>query len=246
MKALKIAAIVILVYVGIVVAFESLIGTLQPTAGSTLVITTFDPDGTPHDRVVSRLLAEGHLYVAANHWPRAWYKRALESPEVQATLDGKKGDYRAVPVTGVEHERVDGENSLGVMFRILTGFPPRYFVRLDPREAVSPDGPATPPLPERTDDEPSCRTAGSERDPTDAWVQELQARADATQMPEDVRKAMKAALLVLVEEDEDCWEVRDGFDSLCGKPNKPAVTIECQQWWDRAFKSRSEQRASHP
>jgi hypothetical protein len=133
MKALKIAALVILVYVGIVVAFESLIGYFQPTAGSILVITTFESDGAPHDRVVSRLESDGQLYVAANHWPRAWYKRALENPDVQVTLDGEKGDYRAVPVTGAEHDRVDAENSLGVIFRILTGFPPRYFVRLDPR-----------------------------------------------------------------------------------------------------------------
>jgi len=133
MKALKIAAIVVLVYVGIVVAFESLIGYLQPTAGSTLVITTFDANGTPHDRVVSRLESDGQLYVAANHWPRAWYNRALENPEVQVTVDGRKVDYHAVPVTGVEHDRIDGENSIGVAFRMLTGFPPRYFVRLDPR-----------------------------------------------------------------------------------------------------------------
>ncbi len=133
MKALKIVAIVILGYVGIVVAFESLIGYFQPTAGSTLVITTFEGDGTSHDRVVSRLESDGQLYVAANHWPRAWYNRALENPKVQVTLDGEKGEYRAVPVTGVEHDRVDGENSLGVVFRILTGFPPRYFVRLDLR-----------------------------------------------------------------------------------------------------------------
>lgn len=133
MKALKIAAIVALGYVGIVVAFESMIGYLQPSAGSTLVITTFDGDGTPHDRVVSGLESDGQLYVAANHWPRAWYKRALENPEVQVTLEGEEGEYRAVPVVGVEHDRVDGENSLGVFFRILTGFPPRYFVRLDSR-----------------------------------------------------------------------------------------------------------------
>ena len=133
MKALKIVATVVLVYLGIVVAFESLIGYFQPTAGSTLVITTFDADGTPHDRVVSRLESGGQLYVAANHWPRAWYKRALENPEVHASLDGQKGDYRAVPVTGVEHDRVDGENSLPVLFQIVTGFPPRYFLRLDPR-----------------------------------------------------------------------------------------------------------------
>ena len=133
MKALKIAALVVLVYVGIVVAFESLIGYFQPAAGSILVITTFEADGTSHDRVVSRLESDGQLYVAANHWPRAWYSRALENPDVQVTLDGEKGAYRAVPVIGAEHDRVDGENSLGVVFRILTGFPPRYFVRLDPR-----------------------------------------------------------------------------------------------------------------
>ncbi len=130
---MKIVAIVVLVYAGTVPAFESLIGYFQPTAGATLVITTFDEDGTPHDRVVSRLESDGQLYLAANHWPRAWYKRALENPEVQITLDSEKGDYRAVPVTGAEHDRVDGENSLGVVLRILTGFPPRYFVRLDPR-----------------------------------------------------------------------------------------------------------------
>jgi F420H(2)-dependent quinone reductase len=135
MKLFKIAAIVVVVYVGIVAAFESLIGYLQPAGGSTLVITTFDGGGAAHDRVVSRLESGGQLYVAANHWPRAWYRRALKNPEVQATFDGQKRDYRAVPVTGAEHERVDADNSLGVFFRILTGFPPRYFVRLEPRES---------------------------------------------------------------------------------------------------------------
>ena len=137
MRALKIVAIAFLVYVGIVVAFESLIGTLQPKAGSTLVLTTFDADGAAHDRVVSRLESDGHLYVAANHWPRAWYRRALANPDVQATLDGQKGDYRAVPVTGAEHDRVEAANGVPLFFRFLTGFPPRLFVRLDPRAPAS-------------------------------------------------------------------------------------------------------------
>ena len=132
-RILKIGAIAILVYVGIVVAFESLIGFVQPAGGTTLVITTFDPSGTAHDRVVSRLTSDGKLYVAANHWPRAWYRRALANAQVQATIDGNKADYTAVPVTGEEHERVNADNKLPFLFRILTGFPPRYFVRLDPR-----------------------------------------------------------------------------------------------------------------
>jgi len=133
MKVLKILAIAVVIYAGVVVAFESLIGYFQPMAGSTLVITTFDDDGTPHDRVVSRLETDGQLYVAANHWPRAWYNRALKNPDVQVTLDGETRDYRAVPVTGEEHDRVADENGLAVIFRILTGFPPRCFVRLEPR-----------------------------------------------------------------------------------------------------------------
>ena len=133
MTVLRIAAIALLVYVGIVAAFESFIGTLQPTGGSTLVMTTFDADGTSHDRVVSRLESSGQLYVAANHWPRAWYRRALKNPDVQVTMDGKRGNYLAVPVTGAEHERVAADNRLPLAFRIVTGFPPRYFVRLEPR-----------------------------------------------------------------------------------------------------------------
>lgn len=135
MRILKIAVVFALVYVGVVIVFESFIGFLQPANESTLVITTFEPDGTGRDRVVSRLASDGKLYVAANHWPRAWYQRALEKPDVQATIDGVKGDYLAVPVTGAEHDRVDAENALPFVFRVLTGFPPRYFVRLDPKPA---------------------------------------------------------------------------------------------------------------
>ena len=72
MKAVKIVAIAVVAYVGIVVVFESLIGYFQPADGSTLVITTFDDDGVPHDRVVSPLESGGQLYIATNHWTRAW------------------------------------------------------------------------------------------------------------------------------------------------------------------------------
>ncbi len=132
MKAVKLIAILFLVYVGIVIGFESLLGYFQPAGQTTLVITTTAEDGTPNDRVLSRLESNGQLYVSANHWPRAWYNRALENPNVQVTLDGEKRNYLAVPVTEEEHDRVNGENSTGIVFRILTGFPPRYFVRLDP------------------------------------------------------------------------------------------------------------------
>jgi len=135
MKVLKIVGIALLAYVGLVVVFESLLGVFQPEAGTTLVLTTFEEDGTPHERVVSRLESDGQLYVAANHWPRAWYRRALDNPGVEVRDEGEVREYRAVPVTGAEHDRVQADNPLGIGFRILTGFPPRHFVRLDPRGA---------------------------------------------------------------------------------------------------------------
>ncbi|HYC56718.1 MAG TPA: nitroreductase/quinone reductase family protein [Candidatus Binatia bacterium] len=133
MKALKIAATVLLAYVGIVVAFESFLGLVQPQAGSTIVITTTGEDGESQDRVVTPMETDGHLYVSANHWPRSWYKRALRNPQVHVTRGGEKQPYVAVPVTGAEHDRVQAEHPHGFAFRLVTGFPPRYFLRLDPR-----------------------------------------------------------------------------------------------------------------
>ena len=130
-KIAKIGLALLAGYVLVVVAFETLLGITQPAGQSTLVITTYD-QGQPHSRVVARLQSNGQLYVAANHWPRAWFRQALENPEVQVTLDERTADYRAVLVSDTEHDRVDSDNPLGLGFRILTGFPPRYFVRLDP------------------------------------------------------------------------------------------------------------------
>jgi hypothetical protein len=96
------------------------------------VITTTDADGA-HDRVVSRLEVDGKLYVAANHWPRAWYERALANPAVHVAYDGKQADYTAVSVSGDEHDKVNGSHPLPAVFRVLTGFPPRFFLRLDPK-----------------------------------------------------------------------------------------------------------------
>ena len=82
MKSLKIVLYVLLGYVAIVARFASLLGYFQPQNERTLVITTTDGQGETHDRVVSRLETDGSLYVAVNHWPRAWYRRVLENPQV--------------------------------------------------------------------------------------------------------------------------------------------------------------------
>ncbi|MXZ71170.1 MAG: DUF385 domain-containing protein [Acidobacteria bacterium] len=130
-RAVKIGGIVLVSYVLIVVAFESLIGYFQPESPDTLVLTTVDADGAAFDRVLQALHTDGQLYVAVNHWPRAWYRRALANPRVQVTRDGETRNYLAVPVTGDEYERVASDHPHGLAFLILTGFPPRHFVRLD-------------------------------------------------------------------------------------------------------------------
>lgn len=137
-RAVKVIVILLAVYVGIVVVFESLLGYFQPQGGNTVVITTRS-EGSSHDRVLSLLESGDQLYVAANHWPRAWYERVLEHPDVQLTRNDERAAYRAVPVTGSEHERLGEEFAVGLFFRFLTGFPPRYFVRLDPVAAPAPE-----------------------------------------------------------------------------------------------------------
>lgn len=133
MKALKIFAIVVVAYVGIVVAFESLIGVIQPAGDTTLVITTTDSGGNTGERVVTQLQSNDQLYVAANHWPRAWYTLALEHPEVRVTINGETSERLAVPAQGAEHDRLQREAALPFAMRVVTGFPPRKFLRLDPR-----------------------------------------------------------------------------------------------------------------
>ncbi len=134
MKGLKIAGILVIGYVGLVVGFESLIGFFQPQTSDSLVLTTIDADGARQDRVLERLEGDGRIYVASNHWLRGWYHAALANPLVRMTFGGKTRDYEAVPVTDDEEfRRIDDANARPFLFKVLTGFPPRYLIRLDPR-----------------------------------------------------------------------------------------------------------------
>ena len=131
MKILKIISIgLVVVYIGLVVLFESWLGYSQPSNQNSLVITTFD-DQVTKDRVLSAVNNDGKLYVSANHWPRAWYRQALSNPNVEVTYKGEKNSYLAIPIEGKEHDRLMKEHAHPLTFRILTGFPPRYFLRLD-------------------------------------------------------------------------------------------------------------------
>ena len=132
MKALKILFVLALVYVGIVVLFESSIGYIQPQGEDTLLLTVQDDSGEAHDRVLSPFEFNDQLYVAVNHWPRQWYKRLLETPNVTVAYQGESKNVMAVPVTAdPELSEIREAYQLGFLIRFLTGFPPREFVRLD-------------------------------------------------------------------------------------------------------------------
>lgn len=130
-KAVKIVTVVAVAYISLVVLFESSLGFFQPEAGGTIIITTVDEQDQSHDRVVSQFISGEELFIAANHWPRAWYRRVLENPELSVLIDGESAYYRAVLLEGAEHDRLASEYDPGLVFRFLTGFPPRYFLRLD-------------------------------------------------------------------------------------------------------------------
>ncbi len=101
--------------------------------GATIVITTTGADGESYDRVLSPIDDDGQLVVAANHWPRAWYHRALENPDVRVTREGEITDYRAVPVSEEERERLLDESGFPMVAYFFSGFAPRQFLRLVPR-----------------------------------------------------------------------------------------------------------------
>ena len=101
--------------------------------GETIVLVTTDADGEPHERVLSPIDRDGQLFVAANHWPRAWYRRALENPDVSVIRKGETTDYRAVPVSEEERELLLDESGVPLVAYVFTGFAPRQFLRLDPR-----------------------------------------------------------------------------------------------------------------
>ena len=131
MRSFKIIGIALIAYLGIVVLFESALGYFQPQGDDTLMLSVKGDNGTSL-RVLSRIEVDDQLYVAVNHWPRGWFNKVLKNPDVKVTIGGETADYRAVKVTaGDESARIDSAKPRSFIFLLLTGFPPRQFVRLE-------------------------------------------------------------------------------------------------------------------
>lgn len=117
-------------YIAMVTYFEARLGYLQPAGGSSIVIATFNDDER-HERVVRLTKIDGENYIAAQHWPRAWYYQALDHPDIEVKMSSEFQPYTAVPLSGSELEHVKDVYQMSLGFRFRTGFPPRKFMRLD-------------------------------------------------------------------------------------------------------------------
>ena len=124
-----------LIYIGWVIEFEMSLGINQPQGRTSIVIATLNEDNERHERVLSLREVDGNHYIAANHWPRAWYHQALDNPNVEVKMPGEDVflPFLAVPLDGVEETLLSEEYRLSARSRAQMGFPPRYFLRLDTR-----------------------------------------------------------------------------------------------------------------
>ena len=132
MKVVKIVASVLVAYVAIVAAAVGAVAYFQPDMPGLVVLTTTDAEGEVYDRLLGRIEVDGVFYLSANAWPRRWYNRALANPEVELTVDGRRMAFTAVRVDKVERQRLLAY-PIPLWRKVLAGFPPRRFLRLDPR-----------------------------------------------------------------------------------------------------------------
>lgn len=139
MKIVRIAAIVLGVYVVLGLTLDAAIGYFQPQRGNTAVLRTFDPAGGSKDTVLALLDDDGQLWVESGHWFRGWYHRVLANPDVELVRGGVAAPYRAVPLDTPEAldtvMRLMGKGS-GARYwvgRVMLLFAPIKPVRLDPR-----------------------------------------------------------------------------------------------------------------
>lgn len=132
MLVLQIALAAIVGYVALLLLLEAVIWKTQPNMESG--VTLFLNRG---NAVVARKLYGfeygDKLYVSSNHWFRRWYYAILETPQIDVEHAGEIKPYIAVPIEGSERLEIAREYKMGFILRLLCGFAPRRFLRLDPR-----------------------------------------------------------------------------------------------------------------
>ena len=106
---------------------------LQPEMGDVVVLTTTDAHGVSVERVLTPIHDDGKIYLSANHWPRAWFRRAVANPDVQVRRGAETRDYCVVEIFGDELAGIEERHAHPFLVSVGMGFAPREFIRLDPR-----------------------------------------------------------------------------------------------------------------
>lgn len=129
---LEILLIAIAGYVTLLLLLELVLWKAQPNMEN--VVTLFVVDGdVSFARKLYGFKHHGKLYVSSNHWFRQWYHAIVRSPDLEVEHAGEVKAYKAVAITGHEREEVAREYKMGFVFKLMCGFAPRRFLRLDPR-----------------------------------------------------------------------------------------------------------------
>jgi hypothetical protein len=140
MKAIKILAIAIGVYIVLGIIVDSAIGYFQPQSGATIVLRTWSASESQSfkDTVLAIRNDDGQLWVESGHWFRGWYYRALENPSVAIVSGEDLSRYTAVPVNTPEAVELmtklmgKGEGARYWVGRVMLLFAPIKPLRLDP------------------------------------------------------------------------------------------------------------------
>jgi len=120
-------------YGAFVLMAELLIWRFQPEMDGGVTIYATGADGNTVERNLAGFEYDDRLYVASNHWLRHWYQLTIKNPEVDITRDGVRGPYKAVVVTGDERVGLARAYKMGFILRLVCGFAPSKFLRLEPR-----------------------------------------------------------------------------------------------------------------
>ena len=139
MSWLELLLVVVTGYVVLLLLLEATIWKTQPDmdGGATLHIRQVG-NGQQDAMFTRRLYGfdyQDKLYVSSNHWFRRWYHAVLDNPDIEVEHEGQLKPYTAVPISGDEQALIAREYKMRFVLRLMCGFAPRRYLRLDPREA---------------------------------------------------------------------------------------------------------------
>ncbi len=139
MKAIRVLATLVLVYIGLGLVADGAVSYFQPQTEGTVVLRTFDADMGAQDAVLTLFEGDGQLWLVSGRWFRGWYHRVQANPDVELVREGRVEPFRAVPVDtpeAVDHvARLMGKGAGYWIGRTLLLWAPIKPVRLDPRPA---------------------------------------------------------------------------------------------------------------